>query len=102
MDFTNNVMIVRHALLTKLVKLWKEDRLTEHIDRLPFESSPRKSKVIGLCCIHKERAVWKYTTLPLLWFDMSNAEDELVLLSDHARQALSRKENKKRESHVCH
>ena len=59
MAFTNNVMIVRHGLLAKLVKLWKENRLLEEIDRLPIELSPRKSKVIGRCCVHKERAVWK-------------------------------------------
>ena len=29
MAFTNNVMIVRHGLLAKLVKLWKENRLLE-------------------------------------------------------------------------
>ena len=60
MAFTNNVMIVRHGLLAKLVKLWKENRLLEEIDRLPIELSPRKSKVRGRCCVHKERAVWKY------------------------------------------
>ena len=47
MAFTNNVMIVRHGLLAKLVKLWKENRLLEEIDRLPIELSPRKSK--GTC-----------------------------------------------------
>ena len=72
MAFTNNVMIVRHGLLAKLVKLWKENRLLEEIDRLPIELSPRKSKVIGRCCVHKERAVWKYKTLPLLGFDMQD------------------------------
>ena len=51
MAFTNNVMIVRHGLLAKLVKLWKENRLLEEIDRLPIELSPRKSKVIGRCCV---------------------------------------------------
>ena len=55
MAFTNNVMIVRHGLLAKLVKLWKENRLLDEIDRLPIELSPRKSKVIGRCCVHKER-----------------------------------------------
>ena len=35
MAFTNNVMIVRHGLLAKLVKLWNENRLLEEIDRLP-------------------------------------------------------------------
>ena len=78
MAFTNNVMIVRHGLLAKLVKLWKENRLLEEIDRLPIELSPRKSKVIGRCCVHKERAVWKYKTLPLLGFDMQDEVDELT------------------------
>ena len=29
MAFTNNVMIVRHKLLEKLVALWKENQLIE-------------------------------------------------------------------------
>jgi len=40
MAFTNNVMIVRHKLLAKLVNLWKENKLTNEIDRLPIELSP--------------------------------------------------------------
>lgn len=72
MAFTNNVMIVRHKLLAQLVRLWNENRLLDEIDRLPLELSPRKSKVIGRCCVHKERAVWKYKSFPLLGFDMSD------------------------------
>ncbi|MCC8154567.1 MAG: monomeric [FeFe] hydrogenase [Tannerellaceae bacterium] len=100
MAFTNNVMIVRHGLLAKLIKLWKENRLTEEIDRLPIELSPRKSKVIGRCCIHKERAVWKYKTFPLLGFDMQDEKDELDPLSTYAREALTRTENPK-ENILC-
>ena len=44
MPFTNNVMIVRHKLLTELVKLWKNDELVDRIDRLPIQLSPRRSK----------------------------------------------------------
>ena len=95
MAFTNNVMIVRHGLMAKLVKLWKENRLLDEIDRLPIELSPRKSKVIGRCCVHKERAVWKYKTLPLLGFDMQDEIDELTPLSEYAKRALLRPENKK-------
>ena len=41
MAFTNNIMIVRHRLLTELVKLWKNGELTtDKIDRLPLELSP--------------------------------------------------------------
>ena len=100
MAFTNNVMIVRHGLMAKLVKLWKENRLLDEIDRLPIELSPRKSKVIGRCCVHKERAVWKYKTLPLLGFDMQDEVDELTPLSEYAKRALLRSENKK-ENLMC-
>ena len=100
MAFTNNVMIVRHGLMAKLVKLWKENRLLDEIDRLPIELSPRKSKVIGRCCVHKERAVWKYKTLPLLGFDMQDEVDELTPLSEYAKRALLRPENKK-ENLMC-
>ncbi len=100
MAFTNNVMIVRHGLLANLVKLWKENRLLEEIDRLPLVLSPRRSKATGRCCIHKERAVWKYKTLPLLGFDMSDEVDELTPLSEYAKQALFRTENEK-ENLMC-
>lgn len=95
MAFTNNVMIVRHGLLTKLVKLWKENRLVDEIDNLPIKLSPRKSKVRGRCCVHKERAVWKYKSFPLMGFDMSDEKDELTPLSHYANEALTRTENKK-------
>lgn len=100
MAFTNNVMIVRHELMTKLVRLWKENRLLEEIDHLPIELSPRKSKVKGRCCIHKERAVWKYKSFPLLGFDMGDEKDELAPLSDYAKRALERTDNPK-ENLLC-
>ena len=81
MAFTNNVMIVRHKLLENLVALWKEKQLIEKIDRIPLEFSPRRSQPVGRCCIHKERAVTKYKSLPLLGWDMSDETDELTPLS---------------------
>ncbi len=84
-------MIVRHRLLTELVKLWKEGSLEEKIDRLPIKLSPKGSKHPGRCCIHKERAVWRYKSLPLLGLDMSDETDELTPLSEYVRLALDRK-----------
>ena len=100
MAFTNNVMIVRHKLLATLVKLWKEDSLVDSIDRLPIELSPKKSRVMGRCCIHKERAVWKYKSFPLLGFDMTDEKDELTPLSYYAQQATTRAKNLK-ENILC-
>lgn len=96
MAFTNNVMIVRHKLLAKLVNLWKENKLTNEIDRLPIELSPRRSRPLGRCCIHKERAVYKYKLFPLLGFDMTDETDELTPLSEYARHALERKNEQKK------
>lgn len=90
MAFKNNTMIVRHRLLSELVKLWRQDALIEKIDRLPIELSPKKSAHFGRCCVHKERAVWRYKSLPLLGLDMTDETDELTPLSEYARQALSR------------
>ena len=47
MAFTKNIMIVRHRLLTELVKLWRDNELVEKIDRLPIELSPRRSKPVS-------------------------------------------------------
>lgn len=91
MTYINNVMIVRHKLLSTLVERWKNKRLIETIDRIPIELSPRKKRnVLGRCCPYKERAVWKYKTFPLLGFDMTDEEDELTPLSQYAHEALHR------------
>ena len=75
MAIRNNVMIVRQRLLTRLISLWNKNELVEKIDRLPIELSPRKASVLARCCVHKERAVWKYKSLPLMGFDMSDEDD---------------------------
>ena len=93
-------MIVRHKLLADLVRLWKNDQLVEKIDRLPIELSPRKSKPLGRCCVHKERAVWRYKTFPLMGLDMTDEHDEVTPLSEYARMALNRPEPSK-ENIMC-
>ena len=93
-------MIVRHKLLADLVRLWKNDQLVEKIDRLPIELSPRKSKPLGRCCVHKERAVWRYKMFPLMGLDMTDEHDEVTPLSKYAQQALSRPEPDK-ENIMC-
>ena len=94
MAIKNNVMIVRHKLLTNLIKLWNAGELVDKIDRLPIELRPRNAQVRGRCCIHKERAVWKYKSLPLLGYDMTDEQEELTPLSDYARRALEREQIK--------
>lgn len=100
MAFTSNIMIVRHRLLKELVKLWNNNELVDKIDRLPIELSPRRSKHAGRCCVHKERAVWKYKSLPLLGLDMEDETDELTPLSEYAARALDRAENGKPKDNI--
>lgn len=100
MAFTNNVMIVRHKLLAMMVNKWKEDRLVADIDRLPIQLSPRKAEVLGRCCVHKERAVWKYKMFPLLGYDMSDEKDELTPLSEYARRVISG-EREQKDNIMC-
>lgn len=101
MAYKNNVMIVRHRLLEKLVRMWRENELVEKIDRLPIELSPKhQDQVLGRCCYHKERAVLKYKCLPLLGMDMEDETDEVDPLSKYARQALERKQPTK-ENIMC-
>ena len=100
MAFANNVLIVRRVLMARLVNLWNQGQLVEKIDRLPIELTPRNAKVRGRCCVHKERAVWKYKSFPLLGFDMQDETDELVPLSYYASEALKRGKNTK-ENILC-
>ncbi len=93
-------MIVRHKLLRKLVRLWRKKELIEQIDRLPIELSPRGSSHTGRCCVHKERAVWKYKSLPLLGLDMSDETDELTTLSEYAKMAKKRAESGKPKDNI--
>lgn len=86
----NNVMIVRHKLLADLVRLWKNNKLSEDIDCLPIEWSPKKANPKGRCCIHKERAVLKYKIFPLLGLDMSDEHNEAAPLSEYVTKAVNR------------
>jgi [FeFe] hydrogenase (group B1/B3) len=89
MAFVNNTMIVRRVLISRLVKLWKENKMIESIDRIPLEMSPKHGTAKGRCCIHKERAVIKYKMLPILGFGIDQEEDELKPLSAYASEALT-------------
>jgi hypothetical protein len=100
MAIKNNIMIVRQRLLKELVQLWRDNSLIENIDRLPIKLTPKRSKHPGRCCIHKERAVWRYKTLPLLGLDMSDETDELTPLSSYVKMALGRNDQSKPKDNI--
>jgi hypothetical protein len=62
--------------MSKIISLYNEDKLTEEIDRIPLQMSPKNAQARGRCCIHKERAVLKYKMLPILGYSVDEEEDE--------------------------
>ena len=99
MAYSNNVMIIRHELLSKLVRLWYDGELVEKIDSVPIEMIPRHRKERIRCCRHKERAVLRYKMFPLLGLDMTDEVDEVTPLSYYAKQALE--ERQRKDSLLC-
>ncbi len=90
MSYTSNTHIIRRDLLRNIVKLFANGELEEKIDRIPLEMRPKNREARLRCCIHKERAVIKYKTFPLLGFTVDDEKDELTPLSEYASAAISR------------
>ncbi|HSA04410.1 MAG TPA: monomeric [FeFe] hydrogenase [Tenuifilaceae bacterium] len=91
MAVTNNAMLIRRDLITRMVRLLMEDQLVERIDRVPLEMRPRHNPSVR-CCTHKDRAVLKYKLMGLLGFNIHDEVDELTPLSEYARMAIERTE----------
>ena len=89
MAFVNNTMIIRRELITRMVKLFKEDQIFQLIDRIPIEISKRAGDATDRCCKYKQRAVAKYKIMALLGFGLEEETDELTPLSEYMAQALS-------------
>jgi len=90
MAYIQNTMVIRREILARLTRLMKEDQLTEKIDRIPLEMAPKEQGAQRRCCVHKERAVIKYKTMPLLGLNPDDEKDELTPLSEYANTALQR------------
>ncbi|BDX36808.1 hydrogenase [Tenuifilaceae bacterium CYCD] len=89
MAVTNNAMLIRRDLITRMIRLLMEDQLVEKIDRIPLEMRPRNNPSVR-CCIHKDRAVLKYKLMGLLGFNIHDETDELTPLSEYASMAIDR------------
>lgn len=73
----------------------KRNKVAEEIDYLPIKRTPREVGHKRRCCVHKERAVTKYKTMPILGHLPSDETDELKPLSAYAKEALAREEPSK-------
>lgn len=90
MAYLNNVMIIRHGLMARLVKLFQAGELSTKINELPVGLYPKDRKARGRCCIYKERAITRYKMLPLLGFEVPEGDIDLFPLQNYADKALSR------------
>ena len=93
MAYLNNVMIIRHELMARLVRLFSAGELESKIDSLPVELYPKDKKARGRCCIYKERAITKYKMLPLLGCDLPEDDIDLIPLKNYAKEALGREKS---------
>ncbi len=89
MTYFNNAIQTKRELLTRILKLLKDDELFEKIDRIPLEMRP-KSKTPIRCCVHKDRAVIKYKAMAMMGFSVDEEEDELTPLKEYAEKALNK------------
>ncbi len=88
MTYFNNAIQTKRELLTRILKLQKDDELLDKIDRIPLEMRP-KSKTPIRCCVHKDRAVLKYKAMAMMGYCIDDEEDELTPLKDYAKNALT-------------
>jgi [FeFe] hydrogenase (group B1/B3) len=89
MNFTNNAMLIRRELITRIGKQILDETLLQNIDRIPLEMRP-KGQSSSRCCIYKDRAVLKYKIMALLGFNYTDETDELTPLSHYALMASQR------------
>lgn len=89
MAVTNNAMLIRRELLTRISKMLHEDTIQKEIDRIPVEMRPRYIET-SRCCVHKDRAVLKYRIMAILGYNVEDEEDEITPLSEYAQMAFSR------------
>lgn len=90
MAVTNNTMILRRELLTRIVKLLNDNTLEENIDRIPYQMRPKGSAEVSRCCIYKDRAMLKYRAMGVLGFGIDEEEDEMTSLAEYTRLAFAR------------
>ena len=80
---------LKREVLVRLIKAFMTDNFAENVRLIPYDMRPKGSEVPFRCCVYKERAVLRSRTIAGLGFAMED-DDERTLLSDFAKQALTR------------
>ena len=90
MNVLNNATLIRRELLIRLSRLFLDNRM-DAIDRVPLEMFPKDGASFR-CCVYKDRAMIKYRLMALLGHRIEEETDELMPLTEYARQAEERQE----------
>ncbi|WP_238480277.1 monomeric [FeFe] hydrogenase [Mangrovibacterium lignilyticum] len=90
--YVNNVMIIRHELIARLVRMFQAGELETKINSLAVELYPKDRQARGRCCIYKERAITRYKMLPLLGYEVPEDDIDLHPLNEYAKGSLERKQ----------
>lgn len=89
MHYNNNAALVKRELLIRMVRLMREDRLEEGIDRIPFEMTGEGYESVR-CCVHHDREILKTRLLARLGFSVEGYVSDGTPLAHYAREALKR------------
>lgn len=92
MFIENKTTVLRREIMTRVARLFFEDRLIEEVNTIPIRMIPRDASSFR-CCVFKDRELIKQRTIVTLGFSLENEfEIDNYLLSDYARMALEREE----------
>lgn len=94
MAVTNNTMMLRRDLLTRMIKHLRAGDLGENIDRIPYVMRPRDGEV-SRCCVYKDRAMLKYRAMAILGFGTDDEKDEMTSLATYYEKACKREKIEK-------
>jgi [FeFe] hydrogenase (group B1/B3) len=85
----NQTTPLKREILVRVIKAFLKENFEENVRLIPYEMRPKGCEVPFRCCIYKERAIIKDRTIAGLGISIED-NDESILLSTYAKQALLR------------
>lgn len=89
MHYNNRAARLRREILARIASLSLTDRLTEGIERVPYDMTAPGWETVR-CCVHKDRAIIRLRIAARLGFDVGANDDVDRPLADYAREAMAR------------
>jgi len=87
-NLDNYALRLRRQILIHIGELYREGRLAETLDQLPYDLRPQNARP-SRCCVHLDRALIRQRILAVLGLE-PHTDNTPVYLNDKARTALER------------